>query len=124
NSNTCSQTITVLDTTPPSIACAPDRTVECGQPWTFDPPTATDRCCPNVTVQAVNTYTNGTCPRVVSRVWKATDCCNNSSFCTNHVTIMNTTPPTITCPPAKTYECGTPWTFDPPSITSPCCDTN
>src|SRR5207247_2612055 len=29
NTATCSQTVTIIDTTPPSIACAPDKTVEC-----------------------------------------------------------------------------------------------
>src|SRR5439155_12657086 len=38
---TCSQTITVLDTRPPAIVCAPDKTVPLGTAWTFDAPTAT-----------------------------------------------------------------------------------
>ncbi len=124
NSNLCSQMITVADTMPPSITCAPDRTVQCGQPWDFDPPTASDRCCSNVTLIPLSTMTNGTCPMVATRIWKATDCCNNSSTCTNRVTVMNTTPPTIVCPAVKTYECGTPWDFDPPTVSAPCCGTN
>jgi hypothetical protein len=34
----CSQTITVLDTRPPTLACAPDKIVGMGEAWTFDPP--------------------------------------------------------------------------------------
>src|SRR5215472_1028056 len=44
NSVTCSQTVTVIDTTPPVIDCtsSSNKTVQLGMPWTFDPPTATD----------------------------------------------------------------------------------
>ena len=39
---TCSQTIRVVDTQRPVIACAPDKTVSDGAVWTFDAPTARD----------------------------------------------------------------------------------
>src|SRR5205823_7228354 len=38
NSIICSQTVTVADTTPPVLTCATNKTVECGNPWTFDAP--------------------------------------------------------------------------------------
>ncbi len=38
----CSQTIVVVDTTPPVISCGPDRTVAYGSDWTFNAPTARD----------------------------------------------------------------------------------
>ena len=44
NSSTCSQTVTVQDTTPPVLACVADKTVSCTTPWTFDVPHATDNC--------------------------------------------------------------------------------
>src|SRR5204863_8808853 len=127
NTNTCSQTVIVRDTIPPVIDCPPDRTVQCGQTWTFDPPAVLDNCCSNIVPVAVNTVTNSgssACRQSISRIWKATDCCGNSSFCTNTVTVVNTTPPSITCPPVKTYECGTAWTWDAPTVSAPCCGTN
>src|SRR5207247_1192056 len=44
NSSTCSQTVTVADTTPPVINCSgsPNKTVQQGTAWSFDLPTATD----------------------------------------------------------------------------------
>src|SRR5438093_1575930 len=52
NSTNLLQTITVRDTTPPTIACVPNKTVECTSAWTFDAPTATDTCG-NVTITIV-----------------------------------------------------------------------
>jgi hypothetical protein len=121
NTNTCSQTITNLDTTPPSITCAPDKTVPCGSLWTFDPPTASDRCCSNPIVKVLSTFTNGICPVFVTQTWVAYDCCGNSNTCSQTVTLVDTIPPVLTCSSNKTVECGTPWTFDPPTATDNCC---
>jgi hypothetical protein len=90
----------VIDLTPPTLTCAPDKTVQCGTPWTFDLPTATDNCCTNPVVNVVTTYTNGTpCDYVVSRLYVAFDCCQNQSLvCTQRVTVVDTIPPTVTCP--------------------------
>src|SRR5207244_4215440 len=85
NSSTISQNITVLDTTPPTIACQPPRTVECGTAFTFDRPTASDICDgTNVTIIAVMPdRTNVLCGNTfrATRTWSATDRCGNVSFC-------------------------------------------
>jgi HYR domain len=94
----CSQTVTVVDTTPPVLACSTNKTVECGSVWDFDKPLATDDCCTNVSVLAWNTITNGNCPKLVTRTWLAIDCCSNTAACTQTVTVVDTTPPMITCP--------------------------
>lgn len=39
--SSCAQTITVLDTQPPTIACVADKTVTLGEAWQFDVPTST-----------------------------------------------------------------------------------
>jgi hypothetical protein len=120
NTNTCSQTVTVVDTTPPTIICVTNKTVECGTAWTFDSPTAFDNCClQGVYVQA--TFTNGNCPQFITRFWQAVDCCSNTSSCSQTVTVVDTTPPTLTCATNKTVQCGTPWTFDLPVATDNCC---
>jgi hypothetical protein len=97
---TSEQLITVRDTTPPTIADLPDRTVECGQ--STDPtgnPTASDTCG-GVTV----TYTDGTpsdgCGNTgaFTRTWKATDDCGNMATSEQIITVVDTTPPSVTCP--------------------------
>ena len=89
NSKTCSQTVTVADTTAPDITCATNKTVLAGAVWYFDPPIAWDVCCgSNVTVTVVSTITNGNCPWYITRTWKATDCCTNSKTCSQMVTVQ------------------------------------
>src|SRR5207253_2455377 len=101
NAAQCSQTVTVVDTTPPTITCIAPKTIECGTAWTFDPPSATDICDgTNVTIIITGTVTN---PLVgatftATRTWKAIDSCTNDSMCSQTVTIVDTTPPTIGCP--------------------------
>ena len=123
--NSCTRQVKVVDTTPPVITCAPNITVQCGSTWNFNPPAASDACCgTNVTVTVSSTGTNGACPWIISRVWKATDCCSNFNTCTQTVTVVDTTPPTITCVPNKTVMAGSAWSFDPPSASDICCGTN
>jgi len=121
NTNMCSQTITNIDTTPPSLVCAPGTRVECGSNWTFDPPVASDNCCLNPAVNVLNTVTNGVCPQIIIRTWVASDCCGNTNTCSQVVTNVDTTPPILTCSSDKTVECGSVWTFDPPIATDNCC---
>jgi hypothetical protein len=123
NSAQCSQTVTVVDTTPPIINCGnTNKTVELGTAWTFDPPTATDNGGTNITIMVVSTVTNttGHCGNTfaATRTWAAIDACNNSAQCSQTVTVVDTTPPIINCSNTnKTVELGTPWNFDPPTAT-------
>ncbi|HRT59267.1 MAG TPA: HYR domain-containing protein, partial [Candidatus Paceibacterota bacterium] len=99
--NSCTQTVTVLDTTPPLVNCPTNKTVECGAAWSFDPPTALDACCgTNVLITALATVTNtlGPCQTVIRQTWDIRDCCTNSVQCSQTVTVVDTTPPVITCP--------------------------
>src|SRR4051812_37703113 len=95
NSNTCSQTVAIVNTTPPVINCSTNKNVECGTNWTFDTPTAYSPCCPNVVVTVVGTYTNaqGPCYAYYTRVWQAVDCCNNTNTCSQTVFVTDTKPP-------------------------------
>ena len=94
----CSQTVTVTDTTPPLITCASNKTVVAGSAWTFDKPTAVDACCgTNVTISVLNTQTNihDPCLQFFTRTWLATDCCTNSSTCSQTVTVVCGPPPCV-----------------------------
>src|SRR5207302_742366 len=105
----------------PVITCASNKTVECTTPWTFDTPTATDSCGTN-TITVFSTVTNKTCGNtlVATRTWRATDACGNHADCSQTVTVIDTTAPVITCANNKTVQCGTAWTFDPPTATDTC----
>ncbi len=117
NRNFCSQTVRAIDTTPPVKTCSPNKTVEFGQLWTFDMPSGTDSCAgTNVFITVVNTVTNAGCGPafVATRTWQIADGCSNKVNCSQTVTVMDTTPPSITCASDKTVNCLAPWTFDTP----------
>src|SRR5207244_1438844 len=58
NTNSCSQTIATVDTIPPMIICAANKTNAVGSPGlTFDPPTASDTCG-TVSIIILSTVTN------------------------------------------------------------------
>src|SRR5207237_5305647 len=118
----CSQKVTVVDTTAPVIACSStNKTAEQGAAWTFDAPTASDNSG-NATITILSTVTNvtGHCGSTfdATRTWQATDDCGNSSSCSQKVTVVDTTAPVITCSSTnKTVEQGSGWTFDAPTAT-------
>ncbi len=91
------------------ITCANDKTVPCGQPWHFDPPTASSGCCSNLTFSLVssNVVNNNPCQSVFNGVWQVTDCDHQITTCTQAVTVVDITPPVLTCPTSiKRIICG------------------
>jgi hypothetical protein len=105
------QTITVRDTTPPTLTINPSRTVAAGEAWTFDDPVAFDSCSA-VTVNVLNTTTNLTATNtlVATQTWEATDACGNTSTCQQTVTqpiVLPLLAPTIvSAPKCQTVGCG------------------
>ena len=97
-SSTCTGTVTVVDTEPPKITCSAPVTVECAgnqsASATFSA-TASDNCgaavvtCPG---------SGGTFPLGTTTVTcTATDIAHNTSSCNTTVTVVDTTPPVVTC---------------------------
>src|SRR5439155_24538337 len=125
NSTNVVQTITVRDTTPPSITCAANKTVECASTWTFDAPTATDTCG-TATIAILGTVTNttGKCCGTfdATRTWRATDACGNTAVCSQTVTVADHTPPTLTLNGAgeMTVECHSKFTDPGAKATDAC----
>ena len=108
NTNQCVFTLTVQDTTPPVISCPAAVTVECGQstdPSSAGMATASDLCASTLNV-AYSDAISGNCPRIITRTWTATDPSGNSASGTQIITVKDTTPPTIVCPPDKSLQCG------------------
>ena len=116
NSATATQTVTVVDTTPPVITCVADKSLEYTEAWTFDVPSATDSCGTN-TISVLSTTTNRTCGAgyVATRAWQAVDAYGNTATCTQVVTVVDTTPPVILCPSNLTVTCTSPWSFGIPA---------
>src|SRR5204862_407500 len=113
NTATCVQHIIFVDTTPPTISCPPDRQLQCGastDPSSTGSATATDNCAAPVTITFADAATAASCTGVpgIDRTWSATDGCGNTATCLQHITFVDTTPPTITCPPDKQLQCGEP----------------
>lgn len=100
NASSCVQKIDVADTTPPTVTCPADVTIECDQ--TTDPSntgsaTATDNCDENPLIAYSDAETPGDCPqeKTVSRTWSATDACGNFRSCVQTIRVVDTTPPVI-----------------------------
>lgn len=118
NEQTAVQTITVVDTTPPTIVCPTDLTVSCASEvpaaavdtagFQGQGGTVSDNCAGAVTVTHVGDVIGGqTCPNryTITRTYKAVDACNNEQTCAQTITVNDTTPPQITCPANKTIQC-------------------
>ena len=100
NSETCSTTVTIMDTTPPVLSGVPGNvTVECDSVPDPASPTATDNCDPSPTVNFSEVRTDGSCPSnyTLTRTWSATDGCGNETTATQIITVVDTTPPVISC---------------------------
>jgi parallel beta-helix repeat protein len=100
-SSSCSFKVKVLDTTNPTINCPGDQTAEGTSPagarvsYTV---TATDICDPNPTVQCLPASESMFPLGNTAVACTATDASGNSSSCGFNVRVVDTTPPTITCP--------------------------
>lgn len=112
NTNTCSATFTVEDHTPPVITCPADMTVECDGTGNTDQLNAwlqsiqaTDACgvILDSDFQIIASCNNAVVQNVVN--WRATDRCGNMSTCTTTFSIVDTLPPTLTCPGDLTVTC-------------------
>jgi len=108
NTASCSQTITVNDTTAPVLSGCPTGpvTIECGDSPPSYTVTALDACDGSVTVNySESAQTPGTCPikYTYTRTWTATDACGNSDSCSQVVTVEDNTAPVLTgCPTPTT----------------------
>jgi uncharacterized repeat protein (TIGR01451 family) len=104
NSSSCSQAVTVQDDSPPTLFCAGNKTVSCGDPWTFDTPTAVSCTGSNLGVNVLSTVTNTDCPLLVTRTWQSVNLCNGlSNTCSQDITFICTNCVVLqlakTCPP-------------------------
>ena len=102
--NYCTQTITVFEDVAPVLTVPANTTVECNGIPPVGTASATDVCDANpVVVTYLGAVTNGSgCNYTITRKWKAADTCGNAVTNSQILTVRDTTPPVITCPPDVT----------------------
>jgi uncharacterized repeat protein (TIGR01451 family) len=122
NHTDVTQTIRVWDTIPPTIICPSDRTFECSSMGSFGWPTASDNCDESPLVVWNDTIVLGACygSYQIQRQWTATDDCLNTASCLQTITIVDTTPPIITCGADGRIGCYDPLIFTSPTVTDNC----
>ena len=105
------QTVTVGDFIAPVLHGIPaDITISCETPIPALPNvTATDNCVVPVVTYLGEVKTAGSCPNnyTLTRSWKATDFCNNTTTGSYKITVRDITAPVITLPPPILISCGT-----------------
>ena len=97
NNGMATQTITVQDTTAPTLTIPADYTAECDEELVFDDASATDNCgTVEITLDEVTVETACAQEYSIERTFTATDDCGNSSSATQIITVQDTTAPMIT----------------------------
>ena len=110
NFATCTQTIIVMDNTPPTIQCPAAVTVQCESAVPAPSAasvTASDNCGAVTVTWGGDVISNQVCANkyTITRTYRATDACGNFATCTQVITVNDNTPPTIQCPAALTVQC-------------------
>jgi hypothetical protein len=113
NSSSTTQQIRIVDTTVPSITCAPSLQVHCGEP--VDPsalgyPEISDNCTPVANMDLLhfdNTTGLNQCSGTgtLIRTWIVYDDCGNQNSCVQTIQVVDNTGPSITLPPNITISC-------------------
>jgi hypothetical protein len=108
NSADCTQWITVDDTNDPAVVSCPiDATIDCDATVAFGTPVFDDNCDNALDITFVDDTVPGRCAAemTITRTWTATDYCGNAVQCEQSITLDDSTPPTITCPPDTSVQC-------------------
>ena len=99
-SNPVSQSISVVDTTPPVITCGANIVLPCYTPTvTFGTPAVSDSCdgSPTLFIVSDTSVTNASGSRTYTRIWLATDACGNTSGCQQTITVPSLAQTLPTC---------------------------
>ncbi|MEO7927096.1 MAG: T9SS type A sorting domain-containing protein [Saprospiraceae bacterium] len=113
NLSTCTQTITIVDQTNPTITCPQNIIVDCSVgilPAVTGTPVVLDNCTSIANLVVTHTDVevaplgcSGT--GIIKRTWTVADACGNSTTCIQTIQITDLLKPTLTCPPPATISC-------------------
>lgn len=114
NSASCTTILTVVDATPPTVACPGAVTVsvdagcQASIPNVLNNVTASDGCTPSGSLSKSQSPAAGTSAGVGSHTVTVTvtDAAGNSNSCTTSVNVVDTTPPQVSCPAPSTVSVG------------------
>ena len=124
NESSASQTITVGDTTAPTISGTPgDMTLSCDQlPPAAGTVTATDNCDDNPSISFEETIQDGDCnsSTLIIRTWTATDACGNESSTSQTITITGdeSAPVLVGVPADRQLDCDEAANLPVPNVTA------
>jgi hypothetical protein len=122
-SSTCTVTTDVICSTPTIGGQGANATIECTASPSFTAPTTSD-ACGGSTVSTVgpDVSSGNSCLRTVTRTWRATNSCGNSSTTVSQtITIRDTQAPTIGSAGANaTIECTASPSFTAPTASDAC----
>ncbi|HEV8287082.1 MAG TPA: hypothetical protein VGQ09_22380, partial [Chitinophagaceae bacterium] len=122
-SSTCTVTTDVICSTPSIGSPGANATIECTASPSFTAPTSSD-ACGGSTVSTVgpDVSSGNSCLRIVTRTWRATNSCGNSSTTVSQtITIRDTQAPTIGSAGANaTIECTASPSFTAPTASDAC----
>ncbi|MFM9985484.1 MAG: T9SS type A sorting domain-containing protein, partial [Flavobacteriales bacterium] len=126
NSVSDSQTLTVTDTTDPTITNNPpvEYNIECGDAIPTNDPIFADNCDNDLDIDYSEVEVSGACPGGLMRTWIATDNCGNSISFVQYIFIHDTTAPVLTGEDEEyTLECNIQASIIEPTATD-ACDTD
>jgi hypothetical protein len=102
NDRVCKQSIYQWDMVPPTIDCPSDVTIQCHEstlPANTGTATGSDNCgMPAITYTDVEALDDCLNTGTITRTWRATDACGQYVEGEQIITVIDTTPPTLTCP--------------------------
>jgi hypothetical protein len=102
NTTTATQTITLVDTTDPTLVGVPANvTVECNAIPAVANVSATDNCSEDLSVGFIETTMDQECGYLLIRTWTVHDDCNNTTSATQVITVTDTTAPSATYVPSS-----------------------
>ncbi len=112
NTSSVSQTITIIDTTPPVVSAPAALEIECTDgdyqaqidAW-LAMASANDGCDGALDVTDDFNGIGLSCNNTVTVTFSATDACGNPASATSTITIIDTTPPVVSAPAALEIEC-------------------
>lgn len=109
NFSDVTQTITVLDTIPPTGTAPSNLFVQCiGDVPSPNPNlviNVADNCSTPVVSHLTDNSNNQTCPEVISRIYRISDACGNFTDLIQTITIWDTIAPNGTPPPSLVVDC-------------------